>query len=378
MSSELPVSPHLSSPLCIYRHDLELGIIVSDLAQARAIDELQIIYQHLSKQWCGSGSWWFALKARLGLVKTRAVPGLYLWGGVGRGKTYMMDLFYHSLPGNRKMRMHFHRFMQMVHEQLHAQSGHSNPLNRVGLGIAAQVDIICFDEFFVADIGDAMILAGLLETLFTAGVILVTTSNILPDALYANGLQRQKFLPAIKLLQQFTKVINVDGGIDYRLRSLDKAAVYHYPLTRENDCILSALYADLARGQHSEADKIIEIQGRLVKTKFWSEGLVWFDFENLCGGPRGAADYIELAQQYHTVFVSGIEVLHEEVDDKVRRFITMVDEFYDHQVKLVVTAAVSLHYLYQGRDLSSPFARTQSRMIEMQTREYLGSPHNPD
>lgn len=369
------VSP---GPFLVYQQDLARGIIMEDAAQLQAVGELELIHQYLRQKWQGSESYWQKLRRKLGLYNVQPPLGLYFWGGVGRGKTYLMDLFYHSLPGSRKKRVHFHRFMLMVHNRLSAENGHSNPLQRVAQGLAKEADIICFDEFFVSDIGDAMILAGLLDALFSLKVILVTTSNIVPDRLYECGLQRQKFIPAIALIKQHTKVINVDGGLDYRLRSLNKAAVYYYPLTKENDLALSILYKKLTGAQHCEASKMLEIQGRLVTTKCWSEGLVWFDFETLCGGPRGSADYIELAQQYHTVFITDIPVMYENSDDKARRFITLIDEFYDHNVILIVAAATALEDLYQGQDLSFPFARARSRLLEMQTKEYLGSPHKPD
>lgn len=366
-------------PLDIYRHDVDTGIIMADAAQAQAMEELDAIHARLLRKWQAPQTPWQKLRRRFGLARPPAAErGLYLWGGVGRGKTYLMDLFFHALPGERKMRMHFHRFMLMVHRRLAEQSGQSNPLVQVAEGIAADVDVICFDEFHVADIGDAMILANLLDTLFSAGVTLVTTSNIEPDRLYERGLQRQMFLPAIALLKRHTKVLNVDGGIDYRLRSLDKVAVFHWPLGPTTDTALQALFADLTRGLHVDNDKVLAIQQRKLTALRWSEGQVWFDFEMLCGGPRGAADYIEIAGQYHTVFVSGVPVLHESSDDKARRFITMVDEFYDHGVKLVLAAATDIDSLYQGVELQFPFARTRSRLREMQTREYLGSAHTPD
>ncbi len=374
----MPESPIYPGPLVAYQRDLADGIIVEDAAQLHAVQELEKIHRYLLHKWQSRGSVWRKFGKALGIDDAQTFPGLYLWGGVGRGKTYLMDLFYHSLPGTRKMRMHFHRFMLMVHRKLDANKGKSDPLVRVAQDIAKDVDIICFDEFFVADIGDAMILANLLEALFTLGVILVTTSNIVPDKLYEHGLQRKKFLPAIALIKQHTKVTNVDGGTDYRLRSLNKAAVYYYPLTNENATILGELYKKLAGGLHVEHGKVLDVQGRPVKAKFWSEGLVWFDFEALCSGPRGSADYIELAQQYHTIFISDIPVLNERSDDMARRFINLIDEFYDHNVILIVTAAVALEDLYQGQDLSFPFARARSRLLEMQTQEYIGSPHRPD
>ncbi|MES2625564.1 MAG: cell division protein ZapE [Pseudomonadota bacterium] len=374
----MPDSQASSGPLLVYRQDLARKIIVEDAAQLLAVQELELIHQYLLQISPDSQSRWHKLKKTLGLSSVDVPQGLYIWGGVGRGKTYLMDLFFHSLPGPRKMRMHFHRFMLMVHRKLEAERGQSNPLVRVAQGIAKEIDVLCFDEFFVSDIGDAMILANLLEALFSLGVILVTTSNIVPDKLYEYGLQRQKFIPAITLIKQHAKVINVDGGIDYRLRSLNKAAVYHYPLTQENDLAMGMLYEKLTGAQHSEKDKMLDIQGRAVLAKRWSEGLVWFDFATLCGGPRGSADYIELAQQCHTVFLSDIPILYGNSDDKARRFITLIDEFYDHNVILVISAAVGLKDLYQGQDLSFPFARAQSRLLEMQTTEYLGKPHKPE
>ena len=374
----MPDSQVSPGPLLIYQQDLARGIILEDAAQLRAVTELEKIHQFLLQKWLRPKSRWQKLRQKLGSYDVQIPQGLYLWGGVGRGKTYLMDLFYHSLPGPRKTRMHFHRFMLMVHGKLAEEKGNKNPLKRVAFEIAKEVDIICFDEFFVSDIGDAMILANLLEELFFLNVILVATSNIVPDKLYEFGLQRQKFVPAIALIERHTQVMNVDGGIDYRLRSLNKAAVYYWPLTKENEAALTELYKKLTGAQHSESGKMLDVQGRVLKAKCWSEGLVWFDFETLCGGPRAAADYIELAQQFHTVFISDIPILHEHSDDKTRRFITLIDEFYDHNVILVVTAETGLEELYQGRDLSFPFARARSRLLEMQTQEYIGNPHKPD
>lgn len=365
------------SPQDLYRRDLEQGLITDDAAQAAAVTTLQRIYDDLVRKWREPGTWERVLRV-LSRGKPGPVPGLYLWGGVGRGKTYLMDLFFHALPGQRKLRMHFHRFMLMVHKRLGEAKGRSDPLVHVAGDIAKDTDIICFDEFFVSDIGDAMILANLLEALFDAGVTLVATSNIEPGDLYANGLQRRKFLPAIALIRQHCVVLNVDGGIDYRLRSLDKAPVFHFPLGAASEQAMQTLFDGLTRGLRVEKDKVLEIQDRKVATRAWSEGLVWFEFEVLCGGPRAASDYIEIARQYHTVLVSGIPVLRENDDDKARRFVTLVDEFYDHGVKLVLSAAADLADLYQGHDLQFPFARTRSRLLEMQTRDYLGSPHHPD
>lgn len=377
--SDTPQNPAAAqSPLDAYRRDLAQGLITPDASQQSAVVALQRIFEQLNERWSKAPRWWPGISHRFGLSRPQPVQGLYLWGGVGRGKTYLMDLFFHALPGNRKLRMHFHRFMLMVHKRLADMKGQSDPLKRVAGDIAKDVDIICFDEFFVSDIGDAMILAKLMDALFDAGVALVATSNIEPEHLYERGLQRPKFLPAIALIRRYCSVMNVDGGIDYRLRSLDKAPVFHFPLNAANAQAMQDLFGELTRGLWVETNKILDIQERKVIASAWSEGLVWFDFEVLCGGPRSAADYIEIARQYHTVLISGIPVLHEKDDDKARRFITLVDEFYDHGVKLVLSAADSLEHLYQGSDLGFPFTRTRSRLLEMQTREYLGSPHRPD
>ena len=377
MHATPPISADPQGPQEFYERDLAQGVITSDTSQRAAVTALEQIHRDLLRKWRKRSGWERVVRV-LNLDRPAQVQGLYLWGGVGRGKTYLMDLFFHALPGQRKLRMHFHRFMLMVHKRLIEAKGYRDPLVHVAAGIATEVDIICFDEFFVSDIGDAMILANLLEALFAAGVTLVATSNIEPDRLYENGLQRRKFEPAIASIRARCQVMNVDGGIDYRLRSLDKVPVFHFPLDAASARAMQALFQELTRGLHVEMGRQLEIQERKVDSIAWSEGLVWFDFETLCGGPRSAADYVEIARQYHTVLVSGIPVLLENSEDRARRFITLVDELYDHGVKLVISAAADLSGLYQGADLHLPFARTRSRLQEMQTREYLGSPHRPD
>jgi len=375
---DTPQNPRAQqSPQDLYQRDLAQGVITSDASQEAAIAALQRIYADLNGKWRDKSGWERILQ-RFSRDSAESVQGLYLWGGVGRGKTYLMDLFFHALPGQRKLRMHFHRFMLMVHKRLGDAKGRSDPLVHVAGEIAKDVDIICFDEFFVSDIGDAMILANLLGALFNEGVTLVATSNIEPSRLYEHGLQRRRFVPAIALIERHCQVLNVDGGVDYRLRSLDKAPVFHFPLDARTSQAMQTLFSELTRGLHVETGKVLDIQERKVATVAWSEGLVWFDFEVLCGGPRSAADYIEISQQYHTVLVSGVPLLAEKDDDKARRFITLVDEFYDHGVKLVLSAAADLPELYRGADLQFPFTRTRSRLLEMQTRGYLGSPHRPD
>lgn len=369
-----------AGPMQLYRRDLQEGTIAPDAAQLRAIEALERRFQDLSSRQGAPAS----LLQRMRRLFARDIdplqrmPGLYLWGGVGRGKTYLMDLFFHALPGESKLRMHFHRFMQMVHKRLREAQGQRDPLTLVAQRLAAEVDVVCFDEFFVSDIGDAMILANLLEALFARGVMLVATSNIEPGLLYERGLQRQRFLPAIDLIRRHTEVMNMDGGVDYRLRSLDKAMVYLWPSDEVRGAALAALFDDLTRGLHVEVLKPLEIEGRLLLARRWAEGIAWFDFATLCRGARGAADYIELARQFHTVFIDDVPCFAEQADDEARRFITLVDEFYDHGVKLVLTAACELDLLYAGENLRIPFRRTVSRLTEMQTRGYLGQAHRPD
>ena len=367
----------LTSPLQRYQQDLDQGILLPDSSQLMAVDELQAVFEALLlKREHGERTTFFGkIKSTFCSDEEPPILGLYLWGGVGCGKTYLMDLFYQCLPNERKMRIHFHRFMLMVNERLNAQKSLKNPLQKVALGIAQEVDIICFDEFFVTDIGDAMILAGLLEALFNLDVSLIATSNIEPKRLYENGLQRQNFLPAIKLLAEHTKVINVDGGIDYRLRSLKQAEIYHSPLREASETMMFENFKSLSVGLNTVEGGTIEIQGRKILSRHRAEDLVWFDFESICGGPRSSADYVEIAQLFHTVLISSIPKLDGYNDDKARRFVSLVDEFYDHKVKLIISAAIGLQDIYQGDELKFVFKRAKSRLLEMQSYEYLALEH---
>jgi len=370
--------PFSSGPLVNYQLELASGRMLPDPAQLEAAHALQLLADQLALRRQGVGSLRQRLKRLFGARPPDSVRGLYFWGGVGRGKTCLMDLFYRSLPGVRKSRLHFNRFMQLVHQQLALKQGQKNPLDEVAADFARNVDVLCFDEFYVADIGDAMILAALLKGLFIRDVVLVTTSNVAPDGLYQNGLQRQNFLPAIDLLNRFTRVMNVDGGTDYRLASLDRAAMYHSPESPESEAAMEALFAELTMGQELVRGIKVPVQERPVSVRLLAIGVIWFEFKDLCGSGRGTADYIELARQYHTVFVSGMPALNSARDDEARRFVSMIDEFYDHGVKVVLAAAVDLASLYSGNLLAFAFERTQSRLLEMQTREYLGMAHRPD
>ncbi len=370
------VSKHLS-PQKRYERDLKEQRIFPDTAQAQAVARLEWLYHEVVARQSRKPGIGERFARLLGRARVEPLRGLYFWGGVGRGKTYLMDLFFHCLPGDRKLRMHFHRFMRMVHESLGRLKGNKNPLEGVAREIADKADILCFDEFFVTDIGDAMILGGLLQHLFEEGVCLVATSNIEPERLYERGLQRQKFLPAIALLRHHTHVVNVDGGIDYRLRSLEQAEIYHSPLDEQAELALKTCFQDLATGLETEQGGSMEVLGRLIPFRCWSEGMVWFEFADICGGPRAAADYIEVAQLCHTVLIGNVPVMGEDRDDEARRFITLVDEFYDHGVKLILSAAAPLEDLYTGTALAFAFERTRSRLLEMQSHEYLAREHRP-
>ncbi len=373
----------MATPLQCYKDDLANELIKPDAAQAAAVAELQRLFDDLLRIQRKPVGLISALKARISSssaspVSVDAIKGLYIYGGVGRGKTYLMDTFFECLPFERKQRTHFHRFMQQVHSELAKLKQQKNPLEIVAAGIAERARVLCFDEFFVSDIGDAMILGGLLEHLMRRGVVLVVTSNIHPDGLYANGLQRARFLPAIKLIHQHTQVFELDGGVDYRLRALKQACLYFSPSGADADAALQDGFDRLACG-HAERneDAAIEILGRKVPVRLVSEGVAWFDFGQLCGGARSAFDYIELARQFHSIVLSNVPQMDSAQDDIARRFVSLVDEFYDRQVKLLLSAAVPLQDLYTGTGLAFVFERTRSRLLEMQSEEYLGLEHRP-
>jgi cell division protein ZapE len=359
-----------------YQQDLERPDFEKDPAQEDAVRRLQALYDKLVEAENQRDSLTHKLKLKLSGGKEDPVKGLYFWGGVGRGKTYLMDTFYESLPFDRKMRVHFHRFMQRVHNELKALKGEKNPLDLVSKTFADETRVICFDEFFVSDIGDAMILATLMDGLFSRGVTLVCTSNIVPDGLYKDGLQRQRFLPAIELVKKHTDVVNVDGGVDYRLRTLEQAELYHSPLDEEADISLRKSFDGLAV-EAAAHDADIEINGRNIPALAHADDVVWFDFTAVCDGPRSQNDYIELARQFHAIIVSNVPVLGKDNDDQARRFINMIDEFYDRNVKVIISAAAPITELYSGGRLSFEFERTESRLLEMQSQEYLEAPHKP-
>jgi len=302
------------------------------------------------------------------------VKGLYVWGGVGRGKTFLMDLFFESLNIKKKKRIHFHRMMHSVHARMRAVGNIEDPLDAVAEGMARETQVLCFDEFYVSDIGDAMLLGRLLDGLFRRGVTLVATSNSAPEELYKDGLQRQQFMPAIDLIKRNTDVIHMGGDTDYRLRLLQKAGTYLTPDDERATEKLNAFFDESATSEIRE-DHGLEINGRRISAHRCAKGIAWFNFAALCDGPRSQADYIEIARWYSTVIISGIPLLDSMRDDQTRRFIALVDEFYDRRVKLIVSASTVAESLYSGNRLTSEFKRTVSRLIEMQSSEYLALPH---
>lgn len=356
----------MSTPRQRYAQDLQRAGFVADAAQASAVDALDALHHQLLKQ---------KPKKRLGRLHWPAVKGLYLWGGVGRGKTWLMDAFYESLPFSRKQRTHFHRFLREVHALRHEFPGERDPLVLVANRIAERTRVLCFDEFHVADIADAMILGRLLDALFKNGVTLVATSNVAPDHLYRDGLQRQNFLPAIASLKQHCTVLAVDGGVDYRLRALTAAEIYHSPCDAAAEANLQRWFDGLA-GTTAHATEL-SIEGRVIQARCAAEGAAWFEFSALCETARSASDYIEMARTHHSVLLSRLPQLTALHDDAARRFITLVDEFYDRGVKLILAADVPLADLYVGKRLAFEFQRTRSRLTEMQSQEYLARPHLP-
>lgn len=359
-----------------YQQDLLKDSFSHDDAQERAVQSLQRVYDELIASQApttGIGKWLPFLGS-----KSKAVQGLYLWGGVGRGKTYLMDTFFDALPTERKLRAHFHRFMHQLHADLDDLKGQRDPLLIVAKRMAEQYQVICFDEFFVSDITDAMLLGTLFEALFGHGVALVATSNIIPDELYRNGLQRARFLPAIALINQHCEVLNVDSGIDYRLRTLEQAEIYHFPLDAKADENLLDYFDKLAP-ESEVVTTPIAVDGRDIAIRKQAQGVLLIDFRALCDGPRSQRDYMELACEYHTVLLSNVEQMGEQLtgDDIARRFLAMVDEFYERNVKLIISASVDLAEIYTEGLLTFEFRRCRSRLTEMQSHEYLALEHLP-
>ena len=358
----------MSSVREAYQAELKARGYQSDPAQLRAIDALQR---------CADD--WAAYKDKRSnsfkkLFNKPDIPkGVYMYGGVGRGKSFLMDCFYNAVPIRRKTRLHFHEFMREVHRELAGLKGTVNPLDELGKRMARKFKLICFDEFHVADITDAMILHRLLAALFDNGVGFVTTSNFKPDDLYPGGLHRERILPAIELLNQRMEVVNVDNGTDYRRRTLEQVELYHTPLGPEADAAMNEAFTRLASG--GDEDPVLHIESREIKARRRAGGVVWFDFKQLCGGPRSQNDYLEIASQFHTLLLSDVPHMPVRMASEARRFTWLVDVLYDRRVKFILSAAVPPEQLYTEGPLAHEFPRTVSRLAEMQSAEYLALEH---
>jgi cell division protein ZapE len=348
----------------IYRAALTERGYASDPAQLRAVASLQRCEDE-----------WADYKARRDnaltkLVRRPPIPrGVYMWGGVGRGKSFLMDCFFQAVPLTRKTRLHFHEFMREVHRELQELKGTVNPLDELGRRIARRFRLICFDEFFVADVTDAMILHRLLDALFANRVSIVTTSNFHPDGLYPNGLHRDRILPAIELLKARLEVVNVDAGTDYRQFTLEQLEMYHSPLSDAAEAAMAQAFDQLAEAR--DEGPVLQIESRSLRALRRAGGVVWFDFKTLCGGPRSQNDYLEIASRFHTVLLSGVPAMSPRMASEARRFTWLVDVLYDRRVTLILSAEVPAEQLYTEGALAHEFPRTASRLREMQSAEYV-------
>jgi cell division protein ZapE len=347
---------------------LSLRGIEADPAQLIAARRLQKFYDELLALKAARRS-----KLRKLLVHPELPRGVWFWGGVGRGKSFLMDCFFAAVPYDRKRRVHFHAFMHEVHESLRAHRNESDPLAKVAARIARETRLMCFDEFHVSDIADAMMLGRLMQALFDAGVLFCITSNYPPQGLYPNGLQRELFLPTIDLLCRKLDVIEIDAGIDYRLRALEQAEVYLAKDDATTDAAIERTFHAIAGG--SGHTRPIAVLGRRLPVLHRAPGVIWFDFATLCGGPRSQNDYLWLANRHHTVFLSKLPRMGAGMASEARRFTWLVDVLYDHRVKLVIGAACAAEELYTQGTQAGEFKRTVSRLIEMRSVEYLASPH---
>ncbi len=361
-----------------YQQDTQRPGFRDDPIQRDAADLLDTLYQRLTTTIPATPllqrAWhWISDAPR------KAETGVYLWGGVGRGKSHLMDVFYECLPFAEKRRIHFYRFMQQTHSALGTLKDRPDPLEHIGQRLAETIRVLCFDEFFVSDITDAMILSGLLKSMFRHGVTLVATSNRHPDDLYEGGLQRDRFLPAIELIKRHNTVFHLGGSIDYRLTVLRQAETYHSPLDDAAEAGLAESFQQLVgcSDQPGPSGHSIEVLGRTIPVCAVSDGIAWFEFRNICDGPRSHSDYVELSRYLHTVLIGNVPTLDDDDSDATRRYIQLVDEFYDRSVNLIVSAAAPPDQLYRGTRLTEEFERTASRLCEMQTDEYLARPHKP-
>jgi len=354
--------------ICLERQAVDRGLVL-DPSQRAAIGQLQRLHDELLQP---PPFRYISLLRHV--LKRRPVRGLYLWGAVGRGKSFVMDAFFACVPLEQKQRVHFHHFMQEIHARLARLKGQADPLARVAREISRHVRLLCLDEFHITDITDAMLMRGLLQGLFEHGVAVVVTSNTEPDDLYRNGLQRGQFLPTISLIKERMEVVRLDGGRDYRLSALEQAGVYHTPLNEVAEQALETIFREQA-GSEGEKDARLQVDGRMIVARQQGLGVAWFDFGELCAGPRSKVDYIELAGRFHTLLLSGVPQFDNQSLAQAKRFLWLVDEFYDRRVKLILSAAVPLAQLGQATLFDGEFERALSRLAEMQSHAYLAQAH---
>ena len=348
-------------PSLIHEELVSNDKLVDDSAQRELLVELDGLQEKVTAR---SRSWF----------NKKPVKGLYIYGSVGSGKTQLMDIFFQSLNTSNKVRLHFHRFMQNLHNDMNRMAKQEDPIKKIVEKLAREADVLCFDEFFVEDIGDAMMLARFLDRLFEVGVPLVTTSNIHPEILYEGGLHRDRFYPAIESIKTHCKIYQLETSQDYRLRNLEQEKIQLISGLRETDEILSKHFNSLAQGE-IKFDQTIEILGRDINTKKLSHGVVWFHFNDICEGPRSSKDYIEISKEFHTLLVSDIPLLTESKENETRRFIALIDECYERKVNLIISSEKEIKEIYSGSKLSKPVERTLSRLEEMKSREFLSLPH---
>ena len=369
------------SPKTRYQSAIEAGSLLPDPRQADVVEHLEQLYQSLVTAPTSAvekPGLFDRLFSRNKAPVQASPKGLYVWGGVGRGKTHLADLFFEALPFEQKLRLHYHRFMRRVHAELNRLGHVEDTIPKVAEILAADMRVLCLDEMHINDITDAMLMHGLLQALFDRGVVLVTTSNVPPSGLYRDGLQRERFLPAIELMEQRCTVVNLDSDTDYRLRTLVTAEIYHVPLDEAGERQLRTSFEQLAAPETRLPERrALEINHRTLQTKERADGVVWFVFPELCEGPRSKDDYIEIAKLCHTLLLSGVPQFDATMNDAARRFVNLIDELYDRNVKLIATAAAAADELYTGGSLSFEFERTASRLREMATEEYLALPHLP-
>ncbi|MXP67808.1 cell division protein ZapE [Pantoea sp. Aalb] len=370
----------ISNLLAQYEKALSNDTFFPDDIQRKAITYLDTIQKELTLRYYNNtklttkGILRHLFNFRNKKKHVKPIHGLYMWGSVGCGKTWLMDLFFQSIPSNRKLRLHFHRFMLRVHQELSQLQGQSNPLLRVADRFKTETDIICFDEFFVSDITDAMLLSILIEALFTRGITLVATSNISPDNLYHNGLQRTRFLSVIEQVKYHCTVINFNSGINYRMQRFRSSYLWHYPLNKLTYDEMRRMFFILSGKEYDTKEQILKINHRQIKTRGFINGVLAIDFLTICGDERSQYDYIEISSYFHSILLYDVPILLYK-EDQARRFLTLIDELYDRNVKLIVAAETSLFEIYQGRNLTFEYQRCVSRLQEMQSEKYLCLPH---